>query len=131
MLSMILDLVLPVWRAQAHAIDLLDAALNGRVSELQEQMHLTEVDVNGADLSGRTPVYNAARNGHAEALWTLLRWGADPNIPNSCCRPDQNGLIILAGLAPTGRPLHTGHAKALRLISSVRKRLKQGQRWDE
>ena len=102
-LSMILDLVLPVWRAQAHAIDLVSAARNGLVREVHAKLHLTDVDVNAEDSRGAIAVHSAAYNGQAEALQLLLQCGGDPN------RAIKNGSTAMHSAS------YSGHVDALRL----------------
>ena len=103
-LSMILDLALPVWRTQAQAIDLVNAARNGLVREVHAKLHLTDVDVNAEDSRGAIAVHSAAYNGHAEALQLLLQCGGDPN------RAIKNGSTAMHSAS------YSGHVDALRLL---------------
>jgi cytohesin len=63
----------------ARKIDLIEAAQNGRMSELRAKLHLTNVDINSEDSDGRTGVHWAAAKGKTEALQLLLQHGGDPN----------------------------------------------------
>ena len=71
--------------APAHEIDLIEAAQNGRMSELRAKLHLTNVDINSEDSHGSIGVFWAAVRGKTEALQLLLQHGGDPN------RADQYG----------------------------------------
>jgi len=60
---------------------LLDAALYGRLSEVQDLLAFN-TDPNTRNSNGATPLYVAAFNGHIEIVRLLLARGADPSIPN-------------------------------------------------
>ena len=105
-LSMLLDLA---FMEPAQAIDLVEVAANGRLSELRAKLHLTDVDVNSTrDIFGKNAMHQAAYNGQIKALQLLLQSGADPSITTNF-----GGNAV--NLATT-----KGHAQAVQLLLQYR-----------
>ena len=86
-----------------HSINLVEAAGQGQLRELQAKLHLTGVDVDREkNYYGRTALMEAAENGHMEAIQLLLHAG-----PNTADKNGYTALIVAA---------RKGHTEAAQLL---------------
>ncbi|RSL65115.1 hypothetical protein CEP51_013033 [Fusarium floridanum] len=80
-----------------------DAGNMDKVAELLDSMHV-DIDIDGRDYDGRTPIALAARNGHTGIVARLLAHGADPNLRD------------LQQTAPLWHAARHGHAPVVRAL---------------
>ncbi|RTE84462.1 hypothetical protein BHE90_001073 [Fusarium euwallaceae] len=80
-----------------------DAGNVDKVAELLDSMHV-DIDIDGRDYDGRTPIALAARNGHTDIVARLLAHGADPNLRD------------LQQMAPLWHAARHGHAPVVRAL---------------
>ena len=67
-------------------------------------LRIPSPDVNAPDDMGRTRLFHAARGGHTETVWTLLReCAADPRGHALSARPEQNIAFAMALHGRLGR----------------------------
>lgn len=65
---------------KTRSIPIMSAAEKGNIEIVSELLkHPFNIDITERD-DGRTTLFLAAKNGHAEVAWKLLERGADPNI---------------------------------------------------
>lgn len=86
---------------------LLRAARAGNAETVRTLLASPNVDVNGVDEHGNTPLIEAARLGHDEVVSTLLAAKADTNIKN-----DENKTALM--LAAEG-----GHDATVRTLTQA------------
>jgi len=77
----------------------------GRLARWQAlPLRIPSPDVNAPDDMGRTRLFHAARGGHTETVWTLLReCAADPRGHALSARPEQNIAFAMALHGRLGR----------------------------
>lgn len=77
----------------------------GRLARWQAlPLRIPSPDVNAPDDMGRTRLFHAARGGHTETVWTLLReCAADPRGHALSARPEQNTAFAMALHGRLGR----------------------------
>ena len=80
-------------------------ARTGRLARWQAlPLRIPSPDVNAPDDMGRTRLFHAARGGHTETVWTLLReCAADPRGHALSARPEQNIAFATALHSRLGR----------------------------
>ena len=81
--------IVQLLRNHNATIDLHTSAALGDHEAINRWITEKSVDVNSFDAANRTALFHAARNGHDEAVTTLLELGANPNIP---CGDGQTAL---------------------------------------
>ena len=96
---------------RAREIDLIEAVKSGRMSDLRAKLHLTNVDINSGDQTGRTAVYWAGIRGNIEALQLLLKHGGDPNRSSNY------------GSSPVAMAQNSGKTEAVALLKAAGGRL--------
>jgi hypothetical protein len=89
-------------RAQLH-----HCAENGFTSSVKRLLSIRNINVNVKDVSGATPLHEAARNGHIEISRLLLQNGAEVNVKSN----DGNG-----GQTPLHYAASQGHVDILHLL---------------
>ena len=77
----------------------------GRLERWQAlPLRIPSPDVNAPDDMGRTRLFHAARGGHTETVWTLLReCAADPRGHALSARPERNIAFVMALHTRLGR----------------------------
>lgn len=90
-----------------------------RVGKLEDELKRPGTDIDAVDNQGKTALIWAAQRGNAEAVKTLLEYGADPNVPSqrdeqialnySCIPPTTECLKLL--LRPSVRSKTTPNKK--------------------
>jgi ankyrin repeat protein len=92
-----------LYEAPANA-RLLSAVWQGDALLVSMRLGLGEVDVNGRDYQGRTPLHIAAMRGHKQIVEVLLARGADPAL----CDND--------GWTPLHWAMSGGYAEVVKLL---------------
>ncbi|KAJ4361759.1 hypothetical protein N0V83_010699 [Neocucurbitaria cava] len=83
----------------------LHVAARYGLTEFARRLLAQQVDFNAGDVFGKTPLWWAARSGHADVIRVLVLAGADPDVDEK-----------VSGLKPLHEAANENHAKAIRAL---------------